>query len=42
VTRARPIVECLEPFRMYDLYAVLISAGCYAFAYLLRHVLERI
>jgi len=27
---------------MYDVYAVLISAGCYAFIVLLRHVLERI
>jgi len=27
---------------MYDLYAVLISAGCYGFIVLLRHVLERI
>jgi hypothetical protein len=28
--------------RVYDLYAVLISVGCFAFAYLLRYVLERI
>jgi len=27
---------------MYDVYAVLISAGCYGFVVLLRHVLERI
>jgi len=27
---------------MYDLYAVLISAGCYGFIVVLRHVLERI
>jgi len=27
---------------MYDVYAVLISAGCYGFIVLLRHVLERI
>jgi len=27
---------------MYDLYAVLISAGCYGFIVVLRHVLERV
>jgi len=27
---------------MYDLYAVLISAGCYGFVILLRLVLERV
>jgi len=27
---------------MYDVYAVLISAGCYGFIILLRLVLERI
>ena len=27
---------------MYDVYAILISAGCYGFVVLLRHVLERI
>jgi len=29
-------------FGMYDVYAVLISAGCYGFVILLRHVLERV
>jgi hypothetical protein len=28
--------------RMYDLYAVLISVGCYGFIVLLRAVLERV
>jgi len=27
---------------MYDLYAVLISAGCYGFIVVLLHVLERV
>jgi len=27
---------------MYDIYAVLISAGCFGFSYALRYVLERI
>jgi len=27
---------------VYDLYAILISVGCFGFAYLLRYVLERI
>jgi len=27
---------------MYDVYAILISAGCYGFVVLLRRVLERI
>jgi len=27
---------------MYDVYAVLITAGCFGFSYLLRYVLERI
>jgi len=27
---------------MYDVYAVLITAGCFGFTYLLRYVLERI
>jgi len=27
---------------MYDIYAVLISAGCFGFSYLLRLVLERV
>jgi hypothetical protein len=26
----------------YDLYAVLISVGCFAFAFLLLYVLERV
>jgi hypothetical protein len=29
-------------YGMYDVYAVLISTGCYGFVILLRHVLERI
>jgi hypothetical protein len=29
-------------YGMYDVYAVLISAGCYGFVVLLRYVLERI
>jgi hypothetical protein len=27
---------------MYDIYAVLITAGCFAFSVALRYVLERI
>jgi len=27
---------------MYDVYAVLITAGCFGFSFLLRYVLERI
>jgi hypothetical protein len=34
--------ESLESVSMYDVYAVLISGGCFAFAYLLRWVLERV
>jgi hypothetical protein len=29
-------------YGMYDVYAVLISAGCYGFVILLRRVLERV